>query len=249
MIGYIYKYTFPNGKIYIGQTRVSVRERHYQHMYDSKNPERRTTCERAIAKYGEPLCETIETIEVPDNEPLKFSRCLDEAERKWIKYFDCTTVSGKGYKIQEGGKILDPQEFVLQERWYEIFREDGWGESIGYVEEILKSIGEKICITKEKLTKEEQRIWYGYKFCEYELGSKGRETTFCSYYKRNIKNHFVTEENDSPFRTGKKHDKFCYDNIIKHAIEDNWIEDIRQTIWRQVYKEKKSLLSKYKKLL
>lgn len=30
--GYIYKYTFPNGKIYIGQTKTSVEQRHKQHL-------------------------------------------------------------------------------------------------------------------------------------------------------------------------------------------------------------------------
>ena len=33
---FIYKYTYPNGKVYIGQTRTSVNERHNQHMIASK---------------------------------------------------------------------------------------------------------------------------------------------------------------------------------------------------------------------
>lgn len=257
--GFIYKYTFPNGKVYIGQTRVSVRERNYQHIGASRDPKRWTPCERAIALHGEPVCETIETVEVEDNEGLKLSNLLDEAERKWIKHYDCTTASGKGYNVQEGGKLYPPQELLLQERWYEIFNEDQWGESIAYVKELLKSIGTKLCITKEKLTKEERSIWYGYKFREYELGQEGAETTFCSFYK----NHqYIGDIGDVPYedletlnnenasreekdRAKKIIDKCFFDQIMKSAVEEHWIEDIRQTIWKQVMKEKEKILRKY----
>ena len=160
--GYIYKYTFPNGKIYIGQTRVSVKERNYQHRGAARDPKRRTLCELAIAKYGEPECEIIETIEVENHERLKLSKLLDEAEKKWIKKYDCTTKSGKGYNVQDGGKIMPPKQFLLEERWYEIYKEDGWSEAIVYVKDLLESIGTKLCITNEKLTKEERSIWFGY---------------------------------------------------------------------------------------
>lgn len=56
--GFIYKYTYPNGKVYIGQTRTSVNERHNQHMIASKR-KHCCVCEAAIAKYGEPKLETI----------------------------------------------------------------------------------------------------------------------------------------------------------------------------------------------
>lgn len=262
--GYIYKYTFPNGKVYIGQTRVSVKDRHYQHMLSSKNPDTRTVCEIAIAKYGEPVCETIETIEVSDNENLKLQQLLDEAEKKWIKHYDCTTRSGKGYNVQEGGAMITPKEFLLQERWYEIFDKDRWGESIACVKEILHSIGEKLCFTGEKLTKEEQSIWYGYKFNEYQFNIKDRETTFSSFYKRNKQNPFLCnigcvpyeiletiEKGDSSLEEKKKaeqiRDKCYFDNIMRAAVEEHWIEDIRQTIWKQVKKEEKSILREFYK--
>jgi hypothetical protein len=91
MKGYIYKYTYPNGKVYIGQTRVSVEERHKQHMLASKHDDdRRCLCEVAIAKYGEPIVETIETIEVDDTNPTLLCKMLDEAEAKWIQKYDST---------------------------------------------------------------------------------------------------------------------------------------------------------------
>ena len=256
--GYIYKYTFPNGKIYIGQTRVSVRERHYQHMGASRDPKRWTLCEVAIAKYGEPVCETIETIEVEDYENHKLSCLLDEAEKKWIKYYDSTTASGKGYNVQEGGKIYTPKEFLLQERWYEIFKKDQWGESIVSVKDLLESIGTKLCITKEKLTKEERSIWFGYKFLDYDTKE---ETTFSLFYNRNVGGYLcdigyvpyevletLHDENASEEereRATKIQDKCFFDKIMKVAVEEYWIEDIRQTIWKQVMKEKDKILRKY----
>lgn len=262
--GYIYKYTFPNGKVYIGQTRVSVRERHYQHMSASKDPDRRTLCEVAIAKYGEPSYETIETIEVDDHENLKLSKLLDEAERKWINYYDSTTKSGKGYNVQEGGKMIAPQEFLLQERWYEIFEEKEWGEGISYVKHLLESIGTKLCITKEKLTKEEKGIWYGYKFHEYWNKQEVKIITFSSFYRDNLNNSFLCDIGDVPYelleilndekstieekeKAEQLQNKIFFDNIMKEAIEDHWIEDIRKTIWEQVMKEKKSILRKFDK--
>ena len=257
--GFIYKYTFPNGKVYIGQTRVSVKERHYQHMSASRDPERRTLCEVAIAKYGEPQCETIETIEVGDHEFLKLSNLLDEAEKKWIRYYESTTASGKGYNVQEGGKILTPQQLLLQERWYEIFQNDRWGENIVYVQNLLESIGTKLCITKEKLTKEERSIWYGYKFHEYYFGEEGIETTFYSFYKRHVNDSFLCDIGDVPNEiltvlhddnsskeerkiAEKMQDKCFFDTILNVAVKEHWIEDIRQTIWKQVMKEKKQIL-------
>ena len=261
--GYIYKYTFPNGKVYIGQTRVSVRERHYQHMSASRDPERWTLCEVAIAKYGEPKCETIETIEVEDKEGSKLSELLDRAEKKWIKHYDCTTVSGKGYNVQKGGKIYTPHEFLLQDRWYEIFEKDQWGESIVYVKELLESIGTKLCITKEKLTKEERRIWFGYKFHEYDFGQENIETTFYSFYKNHqdlcdigdVPYEDLETLNDKNASKEEKDrakiiiDKCFFDQIMKVAVEEHWIEDIRQTIWKQVMKEKDQIIRKLNKTI
>lgn len=260
--GFIYKYTFPNGKVYIGQTKVSVKVRHYQHMSASRDPQRRTLCEVAIAKYGEPQCETIETIEVGDHEFSKLSNLLDEAEKKWIRHYDSTTASGKGYNVHEGGKILEPRELLLQERWYEIYNNDGWEEGIAYVRYLLESIGTKLCITKEKLTKEERSIWYGYKFHEYYFKEEGVETTFYSFYRRHVNDSLMCNIGDIPYdilkvlndensskedkeRAMKEHDKCIFNTVLNVAVKEHWIEDIRQTIWKQVMKEKKQILHKF----
>ena len=63
--------------------------------------------------------------------------------------------------------MITPEEFILQEKWYEIYEKDEWGYLLGYYTELLKNIGHKLCITHEKLTKEESSCWYGYKFMDY----------------------------------------------------------------------------------
>ena len=101
--GYIYKYTFPNGKVYIGQTQTTVDNRHKQHMQASKNPYKSRLCEKAIAKYGEPLLETIEIIEADDSKEQKISDLLNTAENKWIKTYNSENPI-YGYNAKRGGK-------------------------------------------------------------------------------------------------------------------------------------------------
>lgn len=256
--GYIYKYTFPNGKVYIGQTSVSVKQRHLQHMSDSKNPNKRTICEVAIAKYGAPRLDIIETIEVDDNKITELIEKLSKAEKKWIKKYDSTNVT-KGYNIQNGGEIKTPEEFILQEKWYEMFEKEEWGNLIAYYTELLRSIGNKICVTGEKLTQEERSCWYGYRFMDYEYG---KETTFNSFYKRYLDSDMGDDIGDIPYETleilysntsspeeietAEKESKLIhFDRIIRFAIDENWIKDIQQTIWRKIMKNKDKIIKEW----
>jgi predicted GIY-YIG superfamily endonuclease len=50
--GYIYKYTYPNGKVYIGQTTTSVEKRWQEHVSNSKRLRSKMVCDAAIHKYG-----------------------------------------------------------------------------------------------------------------------------------------------------------------------------------------------------
>lgn len=183
--GFIYKYTYPNGKVYIGQTRVSVEERHKQHMWASKHDDdRRCLCEVAIAKYGEPIVETIETIEVDDTNPTLLCKMLDEAEVKWIQKYDSTNTAN-GYNVMGGGQHKTSEKFILEEKWYQLFQEEKWGEFIEKLYIVLDSIGEKICNSKEKLTREEKSVWYGYNFriIVPELEMSFGKTNFNAIYK------------------------------------------------------------------
>ena len=236
MIGYIYKYTFPNGKIYIGQTRTSVKERHYQHMHASqyKNRERATLVEHAIAKYGEPELEVIETIEVNDRYPTELVKQLNEAEKKWIEKYDSTN-KRKGYNIQNGGKVITPEEYILEEKFSEIYERERWSDELERVRNILNTIIEKNCNVEENfefipfhlkssdLTKEERKVWYGYEFIDRD----GEKQTF---------NSFV-----------KKYQNFdFFENLVNHAFEDLEI-NVSRNIWNEIEKKRVKIIKDWYK--
>ena len=225
LYGYIYKYTFPNGKVYIGQTRTTVQQRHYTHMYDAKRKDRGGLVDIALAKYGEIFPETIETIEVEENEATKLIELLNEAEVKWIKYYDSTNKQ-KGYNVQNGGNIETPEIMILQEKWYEIFEKDKWGEMLGYLHENLENIGKKLYLTKEKLNKDERYVWYGYKF---KTNLFDKDTNFSRYF------HCFHISND--------YNGYC-DTILEKAWDD-LIVDVQQTIWKDINKKKDKIIKEY----
>ena len=225
LYGYIYKYTFPNGKVYIGQTRTTVQQRHYTHMYDAKRKDRGGLVDIALAKYGEIFPETIETIEVEENEATKLIELLNDAEVKWIKHYDSTNRQ-KGYNVQNGGNIETPEIMILKEKWYEIYQKDKWGEMLGYLRENLENIGKKLYLTKEKLNKDEQYVWYGYKF---KTNLFDKDTNFSRYF------HCFHISND--------YNGYC-DTILEKAWDD-LIVDVQQTIWKDINKKKDKIIKEY----
>lgn len=69
MKGYIYKYTFPDGKVYIGQTRRDLIERHKEHISPISGPANSAFWE-AYTKFGTCELETIYTLVADTMEEL-----------------------------------------------------------------------------------------------------------------------------------------------------------------------------------
>lgn len=69
MKGYIYKYTFPDGKVYIGQTRRPIEIRHSEHLNPSTGPLNPGFWE-AYQKLGMPVLTVLETVEDDDQTRL-----------------------------------------------------------------------------------------------------------------------------------------------------------------------------------
>ena len=87
----VYKYTFPDGKIYIGMTHLTIQERRdcgYQHNIPLKN---------ALKKYGWHNVK-VDILEIADNRTMAF-----ELEEKYIALSDSTNPK-IGYNISKGGK-------------------------------------------------------------------------------------------------------------------------------------------------
>jgi hypothetical protein len=96
-IGYIYSFTFPNGKQYIGQTSRSYENRWREHKCDSNNsnkPYYHTPLYRAIRKYG---WDTI----VKDVICLCNIEQLNDMECLYIER--CKTLHPNGYNLTTGG--------------------------------------------------------------------------------------------------------------------------------------------------
>ncbi|MBR3547910.1 MAG: hypothetical protein IKN86_10150 [Bacteroidaceae bacterium] len=253
--GYIYKYTYPNGMLYIGATSVSVKQAYYQHKSASKDPSTWTLCEMAIFEYGEPTIETIETIEVADNEEGMLKELLKKATEKWIKEYDSTVESGKGFNVHKG-KRISWIDYLLQKKWYEIYDKEKWAEKIEHVKDVLESIGTKICVTKEELTQEEKEIWYEYKFKEfYFFSDEYEETTFSSYYERHGGDwgnvpyealEVLSSKNATPKKKAwaeQTRDLCFFEDAMREAVEDHWLKDIEGRIWEKVKEQEKELVA------
>lgn len=93
-MAFIYKITnLLNGKIYIGQTRMTVKQRMYKH-YSRANQDDITGIDAAIKKYGKENF-SVETLEECEEEKL------DERERYYINLFSSYD---NGYNLTLGGQ-------------------------------------------------------------------------------------------------------------------------------------------------
>ena len=250
--GYIYKYTFPNGKVYIGQTAQTVEARHYQHMYNADHLDAERSIllvDRAIHKYGKPELEIVETIEYEDDNPIGFQEELNEKEKLYIRKYK-STQKQFGYNRHLGGKEIT-EKLILEDKWYELFEEQKWGEMVSSFQCVLyEYIKPKLFDTHESLDKDENYIWYGYKFMDYSIR---KETTFCGFYKRHkddpwiydIGNFEYDENGELLEPIGVEKEKYIFDRVIKEAVEGHWVEDIRQTIWKQIMKDKEKIIKDY----
>lgn len=97
-IGLIYQYKNKiNGKIYIGQTKLSLEKRHQRHIKSMKDENENTYFHRALRKYG---IDNFELTVIEDEVPIEL---LDEKEIYYIKHFDSFYTSNKGYNMTKGG--------------------------------------------------------------------------------------------------------------------------------------------------
>ena len=246
-------YTYPNGKVYIGQTTTSVEKRWQEHVSNSKSLRSKMICDAAIKKYGKEniKIDVLEEVEVDETKPTLLVEKLNQLEKKYISKYESTDIK-KGYNILLGEERKPLGQKILDEKWYELYEKQGWGESLSYFAFVLfDCIKPKICETHESLDKEERFVWYGYKFMDY---TTMRQTTFSGYFNRYKDAPFVYDIGDFDYDengellepVGAEKEKYLFDKLIKEAIEDNWIEDIRQTIWKEVMNNKKKVIKDYK---
>ena len=91
MVGIIYKITNSiNGKIYVGQTRQTLRRRISQHKRNKKSFIGRAICKHGWENFKVEILEECETLEK-----------LNECEKFWINKLNCQVPNG--YNLTDGG--------------------------------------------------------------------------------------------------------------------------------------------------
>ena len=146
MKGYIYKYTFSDGKVYIGQTRrpPAIRDmEHFSKIIGKTNPK----FWEAYTKLGKPDYEIIETIEVERVQDLVEK--LNVLETKYIQLYKASNPEC-GYNIRDHANVAIPRDNVLDNEFERI-----WLSKAEQWYPIYRSVKEKLFKTYESLTEEE----------------------------------------------------------------------------------------------
>ncbi len=111
--GIIYKYTFPDGKVYIGQTRRPMAVRHQEHVNPSTGPVNSGFWE-AYQTVGEPEWEILKVVEAEDVTTLV--GLLNRLETAYIIEAKATDPR-YGYNKREIATVYDPDSAILKKRF------------------------------------------------------------------------------------------------------------------------------------
>lgn len=135
MIGYIYKYTFPDGKVYIGQTVRPIAARHREHTMPSSG-KLNTAFWSAWQRFGEAQLDTLEVVNAENTEELTWK--LDNLEKQYIRQYHALDPD-YGYNRARGGQQTNSSRKLLRKAFRSEF-EKAWQER-----------GLFYCVLKDKL--------------------------------------------------------------------------------------------------
>lgn len=113
MKGYVYRYTFPDGKIYIGQTRRPIEMRHAEHINPSTGPMNPGFWD-AYQKLGMPKLTVLETVEADTIDMLV--QILNHKETAYIQK-EHTTNPQYGYNRIGHSMVYRPEAKILEKEY------------------------------------------------------------------------------------------------------------------------------------
>ena len=119
MKGYIYRYTFPDGKIYIGQTRRPIEMRHAEHINPSTGPMNPGFWD-AYQKLGMPELTVLETVEADNIDMLV--QILNHKETAYIQKEHATDPQ-YGYNRMGHSMVYRPEAKILQKEYEKLCRQ------------------------------------------------------------------------------------------------------------------------------
>lgn len=196
MKGIIYKYTFPDGKVYIGQTRRHPEVRKREHLDASVGPTN-TGFWDAFKKFGEPQYEEIFEVELEDLDELV--NVLNAAETYYIQYYGAD-LPQFGYNKKSYGTIGTGSKAILHKKFEELFEEISEQRL-----QLYNSAVNKIWKTHLPLTDEEKYL-IKEKYREENIFQSHIEEYDLDNLPRKIKNDFMFEE--------------ALDNVYKLIMEE-----------------------------
>lgn len=133
MKGYIYKYTFPDGKVYIGQTVRPVAARHREHITPSTGRVNVGFWE-AYQKYGAEIPDVLEVVET--NDAFELTNKLNYLELFYIEKFHALDPA-YGYNRIPGGLGGGPFQRKINKVFNKIFQEV-WGDREQFYSDVLE---------------------------------------------------------------------------------------------------------------
>lgn len=212
MRGYIYKYTFSDGKVYIGQTRRPPKERHREH-FDKKIGKLNPKFWDAYQTLGEPAYEIIETIERDNVEELIYA--LNDAETRYIQQLKAANPK-YGYNLKNIATVPVPKNQVLEDELNK-----RWNSLMSDFHSICDSVLTKCCKTFEPLTEEEKDFCMDVLASDYNIFHRQLEELNFDF------DHLASNSDEARFWLGEAAD-FAEDDFqelsylsVKQYIENN----------------------------
>lgn len=206
MKGIIYKYTFKNGKVYIGQTRRPQEQRIAEH-FNEKTGQSNPGFWSAYKKYGEPDYSVLFEAERDDEDELV--ALLNEKETLYIAMYKADNPE-YGYNIRSWGTERSNTHRIVHEKFHEHM--DKVKES---KLELYNKAVNKIYYTKEPLTEEE----------DYLLKYKYPENLMCNLSEYDLNKYdSYDEENQFIIDEGLEYVKF----LIEDEAEEDTVSYINK---------------------
>ncbi|MBR4229951.1 MAG: hypothetical protein IKR83_04500 [Bacteroidales bacterium] len=125
--GVIYLYTFPNGKVYVGQTRRNPKIRHREHLNPKIGPSNKGFW-KAYIEQGEPKYQILEEYSRENVEAL--ISILNERETYYIRHYKATDPE-YGYNLKPAGtENLRPNKKIdkIRQYFFYEFLQSKWPE-------------------------------------------------------------------------------------------------------------------------
>ena len=208
--GVIYLYTFPNGKVYVGQTRRDPEIRHREHLDPNIGPSN-SAFWKAYQDQGEPKYEILEEYEFEDVDQL--IRKLNERETYHIYRLQAANPA-YGYNIMPRGTVSLEMESKLRGLSCYYFQ-----QFMSQMQPIFDTLVEKMD-NINNLSSEEKEFYQAY-FVENNIFGNSPKDDECIYEDWIEYAHFLMKEDLKDLADEYVHENAAW--LLENLIDENTI--------------------------